>query len=375
MSRLYFTLLISLLLISCNEALSQRVRWIDKRKAVIRGDTIFYFYKGLRYGVQDLYNPAYLIANGGFDVLQLQGFSRKVFEYDWRLNTKNVTDNLLDPFTAIRKVGWGKYLTTEVFPLNWTPEGGQWIPNYFLHLLGSGMEYRMMTEWYRYHKVPVPKVFAVVTLFSMHFVNEVIENGDKVGPNTDPITDWYIFDVAGVLLFNSVKVSRFFSETLHMADWSSMPTITFPDFTLLNSGQYFIYKYEIPRNPKWAIFSRWGMGTQAGITYKIKNENALTIAAGGRSYKYRIIQEEGKVATTSLTWLVFLAWDKNNTPLVTLALSGTDDYTVLANVYPGVIKLGKFSPGVWAVAGKNGTGAFGICARYTLGIGVGYGKS
>jgi len=366
-------LLSTILLIISFNTFSQRARWLDKRRQIIRSDTTSYFYQAHRYGVQDLYNPAYLIANGGFDIMQAQGYERELADLKWRSSFRNVNDNLIHPISTINFVGWKPFITHEIFPLNWTTEGSQWIPNYFLHLLGSGMEYRMMTEWYRHYKVPVPKLFSVVTVFTMHYLNEVVENNDKTGPNTDPIGDWYLFDVAGVLLFNSIPVSRFFSEKLHMADWSLMPAFSFRDYSIQNPGQYFIYKWEIPRNRKWAIFMRWGMGTQGGVTYKVKGENALTLSAGVRSGRLSFVDKEKNILTSSVSWTTFLAWDKNNTPLATLQICGNDDYTFLANVYPGVIKLGKFSPGVWALAGIDGTGAFGICARYTLGLGVGYG--
>ncbi len=364
---------ITFLVFCCNEVFAQRKRWIDKRKEIISNDTARYFYKAYNYGVQDLYNPAYVIANGGFDILQLQGYPRSIPAFNWRLNTRNVYDNLTNPFPTIRAVGWARFVRTEIFPLNFTPEGSQWIPNYFLHLLGNGMEYRMMTEWYRHHQVPVPKLFSVITILSAHFLNEVVENKDIEGKNIDPIGDWYVFNVAGFFLFNSIKVNRFFSEKLNMADWSHMPTVNFRDFTLQNSGQYYAYKWYIPRNRNWAIFSRWGMGAYAGVTRVFKSENAFTIAAGAKSHVFKIIEPVGKVSTTSVTWSVFAAWDKNNTPLVTLQVSGADDYTLLTNVYPGVLRIKTFSPGLWAVAGKDGTGAFGICAKYTLGLGVGYG--
>jgi hypothetical protein len=357
-----------------NQSYAQKTRWIEKRKLIIKNDTVRYFYQPLlNHGVQELYNPAYVIVNGGFDILQLQGYSRTVFHFNWPLNTRNVVNNLINPFPTINEVGWGKFLTTEIFPLNVKPSGSQWIPNYFLHLLGSGMEYRMMTEWYRHQKVPAPKLFSTLTILSTQFLNEIIENKDIEGNNIDPIADWYVFNVAGIIMFNSIKVNKFFSHTLNMADWSQMPTVSFRNYTLQNSGQYFIYKWYIPRNPKWALFSRWGMGAYAGVTYRVKNEHGFTVSGGVKSHVFQIVDTVGKISTTSLTWAVFASWDKNNTPLVTIQISGSEDYTALLNIYPGVLKFGKFSPGLWAVAGKDGTGAFGVCSKYTLGLGAGYG--
>lgn len=368
----HFLLFIVLIFISFHVR-GQRIRWIDKRREIIGNDTVFYFYKAHRFGVQDLYNPAYLIMNGGFDILQAQGYERQLADLRWRSSIRNVNDNLLHPVSTVKFVGWKQFLKQEIFPLNWTPDGSQWIPNYFLHMLGSGMEYRMMTEWFRHHRLPVPKLFSVVTVFTMHYLNEVVENNDKKGVNTDPISDFYVFDVAGVFLFNSIAVSRFFSEKLHMTDWSLMPGFSFRDYSIQNAGQYFVYKWEIPRSRRWAIFLRWGMGTQAGVTMKIKEENALTLSGGVRSGSLSFVDREKNILTSSVTWTTFMAWDKSNTPLVTLQVSGNDDYTFVANVYPGVIRLGKFSAGIWALAGTDRTGAFGICARHTLGLGAGYG--
>jgi hypothetical protein len=42
-----------------------------------------------------------------------------------------------------------------------------------------------------------------------------------------------------------------------------------------------------------------------------------------------------------------------------------------ANVYPGIIRLGKFSPGLWAIVGRDGYAAFGITSKYTFGVGFG----
>lgn len=355
-------------------ALAQSGRFIERRKEVIRNDTNAFFYnKSLDYGVQDLLNPAFVIANNGFDILQLGGYEKQVGDMAWRTNFRNVGDNLIHPFNTINAIGWKRFVTSEVLPLNFTPDGAQWVPNYFLHLLGTGMQYRMMTEWYRAHRVPSPKTFAVLTMLSAQFLNEVVENKGFKGLNVDPIADWYIFNVAGIFLFNSVKVSRFFSEKCNMADWSFMPGMSFRDFSVENSGQWFIYKWHFRKHPKWGVFTRWGMGTYAGLTYRVNKEHSITLSAGPKSNQYQLLSEVGKLSTISMTWGAFMAWDKNNTPLMSLQLSGSEYALANLNIYPGVVRLGKFSPGIWAQMGRDGTGSFGICSRYSLGLGAGYG--
>jgi hypothetical protein len=182
-----------------------------------------------------------------------------------------------------------------------------------------------------------------------------------------------IFNIGSFFLFNSVKVSRFFSEKCNMADWSFMPGFSFSDFSIQNSGQWFIYKWYFRKHPNWGIFTRWGAGTYLGVSRRINPEHTITLAGGAKSNQYKLLNEVGKQSTVSLTWGAFLAWDKHNTPLITLQFSGSEDATANLNIYPGVMQIKNFSPGIWAQAGRNGTGSFGICARYSLGLGLGYG--
>jgi hypothetical protein len=51
-------------------AQAQKQKFLERRKEVLRTDTNFYFYhRELNHGVQSLMNPAFVIANNGFDIL------------------------------------------------------------------------------------------------------------------------------------------------------------------------------------------------------------------------------------------------------------------------------------------------------------------
>jgi hypothetical protein len=365
-------LLILILFVNTAFAEEDKTRWIEKRKAILESDTNFYFYQGLKYGSQSLYNPLYLIVNGGYDIYQLDGHPRDMFRFNYAANAGNVFRNLVNPVPAIRDAGVKTFLTTEVFPLNFTREGAQWVPNYTLHIFGGGMSYRMMTEWYRYHNVRKPKLMSLLTVWTMHFMNEVVENANHQGTNLDPIADVFIFNVAGILLFNSIKVSRFFSETLHMADWSLQPSITFPDFRLHNNGHYVSLKYYMPFYEKIGLFGRMGMGFLGGLSYRINDELTLHGGMGIRSGQLVLLQEAARLVTieTKLSGGLFL--EKNNSLLASIQISDVHEYFINANVYPGVIRIKNFSTGLWANVAKDGNTSFGICTRYTLGMGIGY---
>ncbi|PIP77122.1 MAG: hypothetical protein COW85_10615 [Ignavibacteria bacterium CG22_combo_CG10-13_8_21_14_all_37_15] len=47
-----------------------------------------FFYNGKNYGSEALFNPVSLILNGSFDIIQLEGRPRDVFNYNYGENTK-----------------------------------------------------------------------------------------------------------------------------------------------------------------------------------------------------------------------------------------------------------------------------------------------
>jgi hypothetical protein len=53
-------------------------------------------------------------------------------------------------------------------------------------------------------------------MFSEHFFEEMIEDGGTRGLNEDPVSDMYIFNPAGILLFSNDNVCRFFSDKLSL---------------------------------------------------------------------------------------------------------------------------------------------------------------
>ena len=71
------------------------------------------------------------------------------------------------------------------------------MPNYSLHLLGGGVTYAALDEWFQDRDIPIPKLWSALTLMSAAFLNETLENHGVHGYNTDALADLYVFDVAG----------------------------------------------------------------------------------------------------------------------------------------------------------------------------------
>ncbi len=331
----------------------------------------YYFYHGYTYGSQAMFNPLTLVLNTGYDICQLNANDRHIFNFPYAVSLKNVFWNLGHPNKVIGEVGWDKFMRTEILPLSFSREGGQWMPNYVLHLFGGGMSYVTISEWYRYHDVKYPRLLGFVTVMAADILNETMEDNGYIGSNSDPIPDMYFFNFAGIALFSSKKVCKFFSEELHMADWSLQPAITFTDISLYNCGQYFSFKWELPFERRLSLFTRMGLGTLIGASWKFNNGTALSLGAGVRSGERVLLPGTAREVTVTTPFSIGVFYDRNNSLLASLVISNVNDYFINANVYPGLLRIGKFSTGLWAVIDKKGYPAFGFATRYTFGLGLG----
>lgn len=330
-----------------------------------------YFYHAYNYGSMAMFSPWSVVLNGSFDVLQLDGKNRNITRLPYGTGLKNVFNNTFGhPGATISQIGWGRWLTTEVLPLNFTMQGAQWLPNYQLHLIGGGMTFRMLQEWYQHHGVAAPGAWAAGTIALYHVVNEAVENEAFVGYNTDPIADLLVFDWLGAVLFMSDDVSEFFAETLHLTDWSHLPMITFPNGQLGNNGLYYSMKWNIPNSEKLSAWYMMGMSNMAGASYKLDAENSITVGAGARGRNLYMVDARVRALTLNLVPTGGVFWDKNNSLMASLTASGQEDQTVILNVYPGVIELEGVRPAFWAAWGSGGT--LGIGVAVSSGIGVGY---
>lgn len=330
-----------------------------------------YFYHGRDYGSEALYNPVSLVLNMGYDITQLKNIGDGVFNFPFPRSAKNTFTNLVRPDRAIRDIGAGKWISSELVPGNFTRKGSQWLPNYTLHLFGGGMSYTNISEWYDAHGVRRPRLMGLITVVTGQLMNEIIENQGWVGTNTDPIADVYIFNVASFLLFTSPKVNHFFSHTLNLADWSQMPTFTLPNGTIQNNGQYFSMKYSMPFYKPLKLFFRMGMSTQLGLSYQLNEQYCLSVGAGVRSYELQFLDSAARQVTVTTVPTAGIFLDKNNTIMASLIWSQSTDNFFNANVYPGVLRIGSFSPGMWAIIGRDGYATFGVTSKYTFGVGIG----
>ena len=326
-----------------------------------------YFYSGKTYGSEAMYNPLSVIINGGYDVLQASTHTGSIATLPYRSSFNNVWRNISNPFPQIEKFGWSRFINQEVFPASLKIDQAQFFPNYTLHLIGGGMEYRATREWYDVHGAHSPTLCALGTMMAYHVLNETVENDVFIGPNVDPIADMLIFDPAGIILFMNDDVAAFFSRTLHLTDWSGQAAYGPQYKTIENQGQNFVMKYALPFAPTTSIFYHFGDSGMLGLSFARNDGTAISVSGGVATKEIRQVDMRNGARTVSISlgWIAGIFFDQENSLLASLVLSNRISEAMKLNIYPGVIDCGSFSPGVFCGLGRRGQFTAGVAIRYS----------
>lgn len=202
-----------------------------------------FFYKGQDYGSESQFNPLTVLLNGGFDILRNLSYQDDLRNVPYKTGLRNVGRNLANPLDAIRDGGIGRTVAHEVIPFRGLDtKYGQFVPNWTLHTLGEGMLARKVEEWYRYHNVPGARALGILTVTTMQLMNEVAENSNYVGTNSDPVMDMYFFNLLGHVLFSSDAVMAFFSGPVQLNFWAGQAVLDMRTFELYNHGENMAFK-------------------------------------------------------------------------------------------------------------------------------------
>jgi len=318
----------------------------------------YFFYRGLDYGSQSLISPLRLILNGGFGILQIENRDNRPGKIMYGRGLENVTNNLLKPWWSISVNGLWDFTSREIIPVSVNSGQAQYWPNYMNHLFGGGMSYRMMTEYFRFNEYQHPKIMAGVTIFTYHLLNEVVENNDHIGPNTDPVADFWIFNPAGIILFSHDGVARFFSKTLHMTDWSYQPMFMPTTGELQNVGQNYSIKYHLNKKGSTSLFYHWGTHAELGMSFTRKDGRCFSFGFGFVAKNLLEVDEISKTLDLAASGGLF--YDRNNSLMASLLFAKTKDYRYRLNLYPGLLKMGKFKAGAFIALNRDDSLMYGI---------------
>lgn len=256
------------------------------------------------------------------------------------------------PFGAIRdEGGFGKFLGSEFFGL-------RSIPNWTLHLIGGGHDFRWLAEWYQARSVPYPYVAAFLTSYLANIGNEAIETTASQVPPTDHIADLFFFDLVGKFLFMNDAIARFFYETMQLRAWHYQPMFNLNDQHIINAGANYILR---PRlfGKKILPFFHAGLALLAGVSFTIEGENWFTTAAGVSPTDPLKFKGD---------FILGFYWDRNDALLASLTLNGSSNLAVRLNIYPQVVRIREWDIGLFAAYGKDNTFALGVNINMPLGI-------
>jgi hypothetical protein len=320
-----------------------------------------FFYHGRDYGSELLSTPTRLIVNGGFGILQMENRSNQLSDIHWENGWRNLWFNLGHPFDAIEQRGWWEFIATEVLPVSVSRQSSQYWPNYLNHLIGGGMSYRRMREYYTWHGVSHPDLAAISTITVYHLLNETVEMDDRTGYRVDPIADVYIFDIAGVLAFRTDTISRFFGHTLNMADWSFMPLYDPETGNLENVGQNYMVRLGLGRTRPWSLFYHWGNGGELGLTRNVGGDHNVSLGAGFVAKNLTEVNEFSE--TADLVSSAGFFYDRGGSLLAGLLYAPNKDSQWRLNIYPGLLRVGPLQPGFTLIVAQDSD----IVAGVTLG--------
>jgi hypothetical protein len=330
------------------------------------------FYANRPYGSEAQFNPLSLIINGGYDQTRT-GENRYLLRLPYKSAFTTVWRSVSDPEPVLRHYGWKNWLTHEVFPLSLKGSGGgQWYPNYHLHLIAGGMTYARMVEWYEQHGSSHPELAAGTTVYAWHLLTEMVESNGICCEDEDGLTDLLVFDAGSILLWNQEWVKQLFDgKRVEFTDWPGQPTLALRSNRVENVYMMAMLRVPVPRTDNWKVMTTMGNAFLIGVSRRVGSDMWLSASGGFDPVDNPIVDPTtgAKTATLSVNGGVFL--DRNSSLLASFITKGGSSNGPTLNIYPGVIGSGRWSPGVWvqSVRGPGGGFRFGVVSRYGFGLG------
>jgi hypothetical protein len=348
--------------------------------SLLFGSNDYYFYNPhINNGSENFFHPINTALNGSFDILRNGSLkSNNLMDIPYGSSADNIWWNITHPVENVKKFGVDEFVELEIFNLSFDPSKGHFLPNIANHVLGNGMLYVKMEEWYDHHNFHHPRLMSLGTTTFYQVMNEVVEHpSGRLYVNVDSISDLLIFNPLGILLFSFKDVKYFFSKTVPMQDWSLQPMVNLQAQTLENTGQNYIIHFPFLGGDKLQPFVYWGIHGMAGLTYKMKSEKYISVGLGRVVNRIRSeIRETDFLENTifftpDMDGSLSLFYSKENSLLMSAMVTGPRYYNIQINVFPNVIKLGKFSPGFYFAFGESEGLVLGLSVKN---IPFGFGK-
>lgn len=335
----------------------------------LSGDTFkHYFYFDQKYGSESQFGPVNTIANIGMICSGRFDYVSGVHEIQYQRGAKTIFESYRHPIQGIKNSGGYKQFIGEFIPLD---PMGAWVPNYTLHLIGEGMTYRKLAEYYDHHNVTYPKLWAALTVTTAQFLNEIVEVGNNFEPSSDPVAD-ILFNIAGMIAFSFDPFANLFhNEWIRLNFWPGQPVIDLKSGVLFNQLEQFSMKISLGRWTDWKFYFNMGMPGGFGISIPINQTDSLSIAASTEYISSpKEIPKDGKrltsdnIETDDVNFGLSLFWDRNESLMSSLIITAIPNLSLRLNIYPGLLKVGGLGIGGYMLFTENYGHSIGITFQH-----------
>jgi hypothetical protein len=259
--------------------------------------------------------------------------------------------------------GWKKLFIDE-----WTTTRA--IPNYTLHIIGGGYDFRMIAEWYIYNDVPAPYFFSFLTCYAAHISNEALENSNKNLTPHDPIADLLFFDWVGKLLFLSNDVARFFHDTLQLRNWMGQPMFDVRKTRIYNASCNYVLRPLIYKDLV-RFFFFMGYHYLGGFGFKVTDTDFITFSAGVAVMGgFDPNRDSFKSSVKKFRPSGGIFYDRNGNLLASLIVNGTENFKFRFNFYPDLLHIENFNFGFFLGVDDHNRVSIGITMYTLIGLSV-----
>lgn len=299
------------------------------------------FYRQTDVGTGLQFSLWTMLINGGWDILRNPSVTDRISRIDYATGHLNVADNLLHAPHHLNKLGLGRFVAHEVVPIRGLQTNyGQFVPNYFMHVLGEGMLYRMLSEYGQVHDWPSPRLMALGSVLAMQWLNEAAENGGWRGTNQDPIADILLFNPLGILLFSFDGPAQFFSGPMQTHYWPGQASLMLQgapgNWRLINQGENFAFHIGRGLPLGLQAFMYYGKQGLFGAAAPL-GQDTLSLGVGpsllGLSPYYERdirIMLPGR----DMQWEIGMFWDRGGSLLASAIATAVGPAALHVNVYP-----------------------------------------
>ena len=329
------------------------------------------FYDSRDDGTELQFNPLSLVLNGGYDQLRTSSeYGREFLTKPYLRSLSTISRSLARPDRVVRQYGLSRWLRNEVFPLSLKGDGGgQWYPNYHLHLFAGGMTYVRISEWWAQHGAEHPNIDGALTVYSWHLLTEMIENGGSQRYDEDGMTDLMIFDSGSILLWSSDWMQRLFSSrAVQMTDWPGQPAMGLPGKTMENAFMTAMLRVPLPRAENWRGITTMGASFLVGVSRRADNDYWVSVMGGFDPADNPVLDPVTGRKTVSLLPNAGVFLDHDGSLLASLITKGGSTDGPALNIYPGFVPIGEVRPGFWVQQVRAGGLRVGLSTQWGFGI-------